>query len=618
MSSMIIDERDVRFVLFEQLNVEELCDLSFYREYSREMFEMVLKETHRVAEKMHECNRDGDNPGAQWEDGKVILPESFHETYELYREGGWISPCEPEKHGGQALPLAVGAAVMEMFAAANFALVCLPNLTHGAGRLIQLSGTEEQKRLFMDRMYAGQWSGTMSITEAGAGSDVGAIKTKAVRNPNGTYSITGSKIFISFGEQDATENIIHAVLARIEGDPPGAKGLSVFLVPKIKVDEKGHLLEPNDVYCSKIEEKMGLHGSPTCVLNFGDNGNCTGYLLGEEREGIKIMFLMMNEARFYIGMQGQGLTTVSFLHALKFAKERFQGVHITDKRAVDGSQVPIIDHPDIRRTLLTMKAYSEGGRTIMYFTAKCMDLERAAETKEEREKYKSWVNLLIPICKGYLTDRAMEMTSEGVQVHGGYGYCSDYPVEQFMRDCKIASLYEGTNGIHAMDLISRKLGMKGGAVFLEFITHMDEVINTAKQNKRLKGYADLLAQVRDQLARVPMLFDKEIQGGQVQLPYLNATQFMHAFGDVCFAWALLWQANIADEKLEAIRQMAGSANDKIKESLIQHSRDAAFYAGKLAVARHFISNVLPVTRGRINAINNEEQAAWDIAVESFL
>jgi alkylation response protein AidB-like acyl-CoA dehydrogenase len=615
---MIIDEKDVRFVLFEQLKIQELYNLSFYQEYSQEMVEMILKEAHRLAKKMQECNRDGDNPGVKWEKGKVILPESFHEAYKLYKEGGWISPCEPEEHGGQAMPLAVGAAVMEMFAAANFALVCLPNLTHGAGRLIQLSGTEDQKRLFMDRMYAGKWSGTMAITEAGAGSDVGAIRTKALRNPDGTYSITGSKIFISFGEQDATENIIHAVLARIEGDPSGTEGLSLFLVPKIKVDKNGSLLEPNDVYCSKIEEKMGLHGSPTCVLNFGDNGNCTGYLLGEERKGMRIMFYMMNEARFYIGMQGQGLTTVSFLYALKFAKERLQGTHIKERGNIGESQVPIIEHPDIRRTLLTMKAYSEGGRMIMYFTAKCMDLERAAETEEEREKYKSWVNLLIPICKGYLTDRSMEMTSEGVQVHGGYGYCTDYPIEQFMRDCKIASLYEGTNGIHAIDLISRKLSMKRGAVFLEFINNMNEVINTAKQISELSWYADLLSQVREKLVRIPILFDKEIKDGKVQLPYLNATQFMHAFGDVCLAWALLWQANIAAEKLEAIRQMVSVENDQKMKRSIQHGKDATFYAGKLAVAKHFIANVLAVTNGRINAINNEEQAAWDIAVDSFL
>ena len=393
-------------------------------------------------------------------DGKVTVPKCYHDAYKKYVEAGWLCPTQPPDVGGQGMPVVMATANLEHCYAANFAFLMYPGLTHGAAGLIEHFGTEELKNKYMYKMYAGQWTGTMCLTEPGAGSDVGALKTTAKRLPDGTFSITGTKCFISCGDHDLAENIIHPVLARIEGDPPGTGGISIFIVPKYRVNADGSLGELNDVHTGNIEHKMGIKGSATCTLNFGDEGKCIGELLGKEREGMKIMFLMMNEARLEVGMQGLGHASAALEHAIAYAKERIQSVPVWEMKNPDAKAVPIIQHPDVRRDLLWMKAHVEGIRALNYFAAYCMDMAKAIPA--EREKWQGFVELLTPVCKAYSSDKAMEVCSKAIDVYGGYGYCQEYPVEQYMRDCKIACLYEGTNGIQALDLVGRKLGQKKG------------------------------------------------------------------------------------------------------------------------------------------------------------
>ena len=372
MANLLVDERDVKFVLYEQLNIEELCQSEKYAEFSREMFDMVLDAAQKLAEKeLFPTNRDGDAKGVVLENGQVKVPESFHAAYRYYCEGGWAAlPIDQEK-GGQGFPSVVYCATMELFVAANQALMMYPGLTIGSARLLEIYGTEEQQRTYMDKMYTGEWTGTMCLTEPQAGSDVGALRTKAVKRPDGSYSITGNKIFISAGDHDLTENIIHMVLARIEGAPAGTKGISIFVVPKKRI-ENGELVD-NDVITAAVEKKMGIHASATCALNFGEKDNCIGYLLGEENQGMRIMFNMMNEARLAVGFQGLAQASAAYMHALRYAKERYQGPEISSMKDPTAPKVPIIEHPDVRRMLMWMKSVTEGIRALLYYAGYCED-----------------------------------------------------------------------------------------------------------------------------------------------------------------------------------------------------------------------------------------------------
>ena len=390
MANFLVDERDAKFVLHEQLRIEELCQSEKFAEFSKETFDMVMDAAQKLAEKeLAPTNVPGDTQGVVLENGKVKVPECFHQAYRLFCEGGWNALSIDEDMGGQGFPSVLNAASMELFIAANQALSMYSGLTVGAAHLIEKYGSEEQQRLYMDKMYTGEWAGTMCLTEPQAGSDVGALRTKAVKNPDGTYSITGGKIFISSGDHDLTENIVHMVLARCEGAPPGTKGISIFIVPKLRI--QGDELVDNDVSVGAIEKKMGIHASSTCALNFGEKGNCIGLLLGKENQGMKIMFDMMNGARLAVGLQGLAQASTAYLHALKYAKERQQGPEISAMKDPTAPKVNIIDHPDVRRMLMWMKCVTEGIRSLLYYTGYCDDRVRAATNEEEAAKYQGFV-----------------------------------------------------------------------------------------------------------------------------------------------------------------------------------------------------------------------------------
>ncbi|MEZ4605189.1 MAG: acyl-CoA dehydrogenase family protein, partial [Desulfobacterales bacterium] len=385
------------------------------------------------------------------------------------REGEWIAMTEDPEIGGQGLPHMVAQVAAEYIVGADFSFGAFGFATHGAAKMIEVFGTEKQKELYLGKMYSGQWGGTMVLTEPEAGSDVGALTTTAKKNDDGTYSISGNKIFITCGEHNLTENIVHPVLARIEGAPAGTKGISLFIVPKIWVNDDGSLGDPNDVVCTGIEEKLGLHASPTCQLTFGGKGNCRGVLLGEENKGMRVMFHMMNEARLGVGALGLFNASCAYLYAVNYAKERIQGRDLAEMLNKDAPSVNIIRHPDVRRMLMWMKTHTEGMRSFVYYVSYLFDKMQCADSKEEKTKIDDFIGLLTPIIKSYCTDRGFEATVQAMQVYGGYGYTADYPVERLMRDSKINSIYEGTNGIQAMDLLGRKMGMKKGAVFMEFL-----------------------------------------------------------------------------------------------------------------------------------------------------
>lgn len=588
MGNKLTDLRDTRFVLYEQLNVEDLCESQWFQDHSRETFEMIITAAEKLAvNDFAPANSIGDRIGCQWQDNQVMVPEPYRAPFRKFCEGGWMSLPENYDVGGQHVPLSIHYACSTMFFAANHSLTGYTGLTHSAAKVIELYGTDEQKRKYMIPLYAGRYAGVMDLTEAQAGSDVGAVRTKAVRNPDGTYSITGGKIFITGGEQNLTENIIHILLARIEGDPEGTKGLSCFVLPKIRIAVDGTPGESNDITCSGIEYKMGMKGSATAVLNFGDNGNCLAELLGPERKGIQVMFHMMNEQRILVGMQGMAQAGTAYLHALHFATERKQGVAFGSTGA---EQTAIIAHPDVKRSLLWMKAYTEGMRALILYTMHCMDWENVTLNKEEKLKRHNLVEILTPICKAYCSDKGFETCVKAIQVHGGYGYCHEYKVEQCARDSKITSIYEGTNAIQALDLFGRKIRMKKGAALAALLDNMKAAVEEAKGVVDLSHYA---AELEKSISALEYLTTELLSSTETDdsfLAYSWASPYLEIMGDITMGWMLIWQAAIAAGK-------AGNGHD-----------DELFYAAKNLTAKFYISSLLPAVFGKILAIRKNDRS----------
>ena len=498
------------------------------------------------------------------------------------------------------MPRTVASAAAEYFMGANFSFMMYPGLTQGAGHLVEHFGTKEQKDIYLENMYTGKWSGTMLLTEPDAGSDVGALTTKAVRNEDGTFSITGEKIFISGGEHDLTENIIHPVLARIEGAPEGTKGISLFLVPKFRVNEDGTPGEFNDVICTGIEHKLGIHGNSTCSLSLGSKGDCIGTLLGEENKGMKAMFLMMNEARRLVGFQGFGCATAAYMYALDYAKNRIQGKSLLEFMNPDAKSVSIINHPDVRRQLMMMKVNIEGMRSLLYFVQYCADMARHAPTQEEKEKYDGFVEVLTPIAKGYVTDRSFEICSTGMQIYGGYGYIEEYPISQLLRDCRITLIYEGTNGIQAMDLLGRKLGLKKGKPIMDLFGAMQKSVAEAKAIPELENMTVKVEEAINKLAEVAIHMGQTAMSDKVLNAFANAHPFQDATGDITMVWMLLWRATIAAQKLEKAKK-----------------KDKPFYEGIIKSLQFYVDTQLPITLGRFNALMNTCSVAVDIDDNMF-
>ena len=602
MAQQIADRRDVDFVLHEQLNVEELSKHELFAEFNKKTVDLIVSEARNLAIKeILPTQAEGDREGTKFENGRVTVPDSFHKAWELFKEGEWLAMIEDPEWGGQGMPRSVALAASDYMNGANFAFMMYPGLTHGAGKLVEAFGTEKQKSLFLKKMYTGEWTGTMLLTEPEAGSDVGALSTSAVKNEDGTYSITGNKIFISSGEHDMSENIIHPVLARIEGAPEGTQGISLFIVPKIWVNDDGSLGEANDVACTGVEEKMGIHGNATCSMSLGSKGNCRGMLLGEENKGMRSMFLMMNEARLLVGIQGFACASAAYMHAIQYARQRVQGRHLMNMMDKSAPAVPIIQHPDVRRMLLTMKSYVEGMRSLLYYVGMCEDRIHTTDNDDDKAKYQGIIDLLIPIAKGYVSDRAFDVCNLGVQIFGGYGYIKEYPMEQLLRDCRITPIYEGSNGIQAMDLLGRKLGMNQGKPIMDLMGEIQATIAAARANARVEECAGKLEAALNKLGEVALHLGKTAMSPKAMAAFAHAYPFMEVSGDVVMAWLLLWRATIAAEKLD------NGAKKK----------DTVFYEGQLKSADFFANCMLPVTLGKMNAILATSSEAVDISEDSF-
>jgi len=618
MGDQLVNTRDQLFILYEQLGIEKLFKKR-YADYTKETVDMMLNEAEKIAvDVILPTSEAGDREGCTFKDGQVSVPECFHEAYRKFVEAGWNCAMRSPDVGGQQMPLTVSSACFEFFNAANCPFIMYPMLTNGAAGLIEIFGTEEQKKKYMYRMYSGEWGGTMCLTEPGAGSDVGALKTMARRLPDGRFSISGTKIFISCGDHDLTPNIVHPVLARIEGDPAGTRGISIFIVPKFRVNDDGSLGEFNDVRTGNIEHKMGIRGSATCTLNFGDDGNCVGELLGKERDGMKIMFYMMNEARLEVGMQGLSLASIAYQKSVAYAKERIQGTAIWDMKNPDAKSVPILQHPDIRRMLLWMKSHVEGIRALNYYAAFCMDNALVADTAEEKRKWEGLVELLIPVCKAYSSDKGFQVCSRAIEVFGGYGYCSEYPVEQYLRDCKIASIYEGTNGIQALDLVGRKLGQNRGANVKTLLGEINRSLAEARRYPELKPYLAYLEEALQSFSQLTLHFGQLGKSASFLIPVLNATPYLDLFGDVVVGWLLFDAAAIASGKLDAAYREKGVEDSRAKQrALVHENSDVAFYNGKIATAKFFASTVLPTVKARCESIRFGDRTPLEMADESF-
>jgi alkylation response protein AidB-like acyl-CoA dehydrogenase len=610
MASLWIDLRDIKFQLFEVFKMgETLLGKGKYADYDIDTCNMVLDQAAKFSEQEiaptypDEVHRQPVE--ATWKDGKVTTPESYKRLYKLYCEAGYMATADDPEVGGQGFPALVGAALANMFLSCNQAFLMYPGLSHGAASLIQFYFQHPLKKILMEKMFSGEWAGTMCLTEPSAGSDVGLLKSTAKKNADGTYSITGTKCFISSGDHDLTPNIIHPVLARIEGDPAGTKGISIFVVPKYRFNEKGEIGEFNDVQCGGIESKMGIHGNATATLNFGTDGKCIGYLMGDERQGMPIMFHMMNEERQGVGMMGASLAGASFLHALDYAKQRIQGVNIIEMamKVENAKSVPIIQHPDVRRMLLKMKSLTEGMRALAFLCYLCMDNEIQAtlsKNDEQRDYWHGMIEVLTPLVKSYNTEKGMDVCSDAVQTYGGYGFCREYPVEQMMRDQKINMIYEGTNGIQAMDLLGRKLGMKKGLYFMNLLGMTQEAVAEAKGIEVLKAEAAIVEKSLNACAETAMAFAKMLRTTPF-VPLIGAADFLNCLSEALVGWLHIKMANAA------VKGLANATGDN----------DKAFYSGKIQSAKFYINRITDLVPAKLENLKKDEQSAMNISEEAF-
>jgi alkylation response protein AidB-like acyl-CoA dehydrogenase len=585
--------RDFKFVLHETLKIHEATEVEGYEDLTEDFTGAVLEEAGKIArDVLAPLNASGDAEGCTLENGVVRTPKGFKEAFDTLREGGWTGlDCDPE-YGGQGMPYVLGAAVGEMHVAANMAFNMYAGLTHGAYSAIHAHGSDQQKATYLPKMVTCEWTGTMNLTEPHCGTDLGLLRTKAEPQADGSYKITGQKIFISAGEHDLSENIIHLVLAKIPGGPDGVKGISLFIVPKFLVNEDGSLGQRNALACGKIEEKMGIHANSTCVMNYD---GATGYLVGEEHFGLRAMFTMMNEARIGVGLQGLAQAVVAYQNARDYALDRTQGRAVTGPAAPDQSADPLIVHPDIRRMLLDQKAFIEGARAFALWGAMMIDRQHRGGDKDAG----ALITLLTPVVKGFLTDKGFEMTTQAQQVFGGHGYIEETGMSQFVRDARIAMIYEGANGVQALDLVGRKLAQDGGKPLMAFFEMVKSFIKENEGHADLaKDFLEPLKSASKDLQAAAMYFMQQgMKNPNAALA--GSVDFMHLFGHVClgYSWALM--AKAAHEALEA------------------GSGDADFYANKIRTGRYYMARLLPETGLRLARIQTGAEPVMDMPAEAF-
>ena len=589
--------RDTLFVLNDVLHLDRYANLPGFTEATPDMVGAILEQGGAfVQDVLHPLNQVGDEHGCKRaDDGSVMTPPGFKEAYAQFVEGGWGTLSAPTEYGGQGMPHVIATAFEEYMISANMAFAMYPGLTHGAIAAIQVVGSDEQKRKYLPNMIAGTWTGTMNLTEPHCGTDLGLLRTKAEEQPDGSYRITGTKIFISAGEHDLAENIIHLVLAKRTGAPDNVKGISLFIVPKFLVNDDGSLGARNGVTCGAIEKKMGIHGNATCVLNYD---GATGYLIGEAEKGLAAMFIMMNAARLGVGLQGLSQGEIAYQNAVKYARERLQGRALTGPADPSAKADPIIVHPDVRRMLMDMRAWNEGGRALILWGALMVDLTHKAASDEERERANDLVSLLTPVIKGVLTDKGYEGATMAQQCFGGHGYIREHGMDQFVRDARIAMIYEGTNGVQAMDLVGRKLAQNGGRALRTFLEVVAAYCAEQKADEKMAPIVEPLEKAVGQLQAATMWL---MQNGLANPNNAGAAAYpyMHLLGLV--AVGHMW-AQMARASLDALA--AGTA-------------DPAFHEAKLVTARHFAARHLPETASLRRKIEAGAETVMALAADAF-
>ena len=583
--------KDMQFVLHDVLNISG-SDIPGYDELEADFTNAVLEEAGKLTgEVLAPLNEIGDREGCRLENGVVYTPTGFKEAFEQVKDGGWTGLDMPEEYGGQNMPYVLGTAVGEMFSSANQAFTMYQGLTHGAASAILAHGTEDQKNKWLPKMVSCEWTGTMNLTEPHCGTDLGLMRTKAEPQANGTYKVSGQKIFISAGDHDMADNIVHLVLAKIPGGPEGIKGVSLFIVPKFKVDDDGNIGARNGVSVGNIEKKMGIHGNSTCVLNYDE---AEGYLLGEEHKGMRAMFTMMNEARIGVGMQGLAAAEVAYQNAAAYARDRLQGRAVTGTENPDGPADPLIVHPDIRRSLMDQKSFAEGARAFILWWATLID---AAHRKGDKDA-DGLISLMTPVIKGFLTDEGYDMTVQAQQVYGGHGYIEEHGMSQFTRDARIAMIYEGANGVQALDLVGRKLAQDGGKHVMAFFDVVKTFCKENGDNEALKDFVEPLKTASKDLQAAGMYF---MQNGMKNPnnALSGSYDFMHLFGHVCLG--LMWA------------QMARAATSALDNG----TSDAAFYETKLATGRYYMARRLPATAMHLARIQSGADTVMALEANAF-
>jgi alkylation response protein AidB-like acyl-CoA dehydrogenase len=589
--------RDYRFILHEALKVQDETDIEGYAELTEDFTGAVLGEAGKIAaEVLAPLNQIGDRQGCRLENGVVRTPDGFRDAFALLREGGWPSmECDPD-YGGQGMPALLNLCVGTMQSAANMAFMMYSGLTHGAYSAIRNHGSEAQKAKYLPKLVSGEWTGTMNLTEPHCGTDLGMLRTRAEPQDDGSYKITGSKIFISAGEHDLTGNIIHLVLARITGAPAGVKGISLLVVPKFLVNDDGSLGERNRVVCSKVEEKMGIHGNATCAMDYD---GAAGWLVGDEHKGLRAMFTMMNEARLLVGMQGLAVASAAYQAAAAYAKERLQGRAVTGAANPDGPADPLIVHADVRRLLLDQKSFVDGGRGMLSWVAMLLDAENRHTDPAMREKAADMVALLTPVVKGFLTEEGYRLAGQAQQVFGGHGYIEETGMSQFVRDARITMIYEGATGVQALDLVGRKLPLKMGQPMMTFFEYVKGYIRANEDDLALaKHFLQPLKKASKDLQAAAMFF---MQAGMKNpnAALAGSVDFLHLFGHVCMG--LAWT------------KMAKAASVALHEG----TGERDYYHAKLATGRYYMSRILPETALRLTRIETGADPVMDLPAEAF-
>jgi alkylation response protein AidB-like acyl-CoA dehydrogenase len=590
-----VNRNDIFFILKNQLNYGSLCSLERYKDFKEEMLDMAVTEAITLAREVVDPLQEiGEKWRVKFDRGRVSCAPEFRRAFKQFGEDGWIGLSRDTTYGGQGFPHMMRIVVNDFMYAACQAFNMAPSLTHGAAHLIESFGTDNLKKLFVPRMFVGEWAGTMCLTEPDAGSNLANIRTAAY--PEGdAYKIKGSKIFISWGDHDLTENIVHLVLARMEGAPEGVRGISLFIVPKVKVDPDGSLGKSNDVLCERVEEKLGLHASPTCELNFGGHDDCIGFLCGEANQGLSQMFQMMNANRINSGVSGMSLASTAYLNALAYAKARVQGQDVAGRKP---GSVPVIDHPDVRRMLLWMKAMVDGMRSMIYTGAFWSDLAwELPGGSEEQRHYQNLLDFITPIIKAYCSHMGFMVCETALQCLGGYGYTKDYPIEQYLRDAKIMSLYEGTNGIQSLDLMGRKMRAGHGALFNAYREELERFCVNHEDHPGLGKEVQTLHKAVKKLTEVALQMAERMKSDPLQWASYTFPALM-CFGDVTVAWRLLDLAIIAKQ-------------------IMDEGRGNAFYAGKVMQASYFAGTMLPLTMVRLDICVRRGREIVEMPNEAF-